>query len=109
MSAFVSIATVAAVVVQPQAVRQRLQQRQQRQVAEEEADDARRQPDVDLVSAGVIALSAVAPSFAIALGLGTGYVFCMVAPLFGISLLWEHSARPRPSRDLWINVALCWR
>ncbi len=105
MSAFVSIATIAAAVVQPQAVRQRLQQRQ---VAEEEAADARRQPDVDLVPAGAIALSAVAPSSAIALGLGTAYVFGMVAPLFGLSLPWEHSARPRPSRDLWINVALCW-
>jgi cytochrome c biogenesis protein CcdA len=41
------------------------------------------------VLAGVIALSAVAPSFAIALGLGTAYVFGMVAPLFTISLLWE--------------------
>jgi cytochrome c biogenesis protein CcdA len=41
------------------------------------------------VLAGVIALSAVAPSFAIALGLGTAYVFGMVAPLFVISLLWE--------------------
>lgn len=41
------------------------------------------------VLAGVIALSAVAPSFAVALGLGTAYVFGMVAPLFAISLLWE--------------------
>lgn len=41
------------------------------------------------VLAGVIALSSVAPSFAIALGLGTAYVFGMVAPLFAISLLWE--------------------
>jgi cytochrome c biogenesis protein CcdA len=41
------------------------------------------------VLAGVIALSAVAPSFAIALGLGIAYVFGMVAPLFVISLLWE--------------------
>lgn len=42
------------------------------------------------VLAGVIALSSVAPSFFIALGLGTAYVFGMVAPLFVISLLWEH-------------------
>jgi cytochrome c-type biogenesis protein len=42
------------------------------------------------VLAGMIALSSVAPSFAIALGLGTAYVFGMVAPLFIISLLWEH-------------------
>ncbi len=42
------------------------------------------------VLAGVIALSSVAPSFWLALGLGTAYVFGMVAPLFVISLLWEH-------------------
>src|SRR5579859_8184201 len=42
------------------------------------------------VLAGVIALSSVAPSFLLALGLGTSYVFGMVAPLFVISLLWEH-------------------
>lgn len=42
------------------------------------------------VLAGVIALSSVAPSFLMALGLGTAYVFGMVAPLFVISLLWEH-------------------
>lgn len=41
------------------------------------------------VLAGVIALSAVAPSFAVALGLGAAYVFGMVAPLFVISLAWE--------------------
>jgi cytochrome c-type biogenesis protein len=41
------------------------------------------------VLAGVIALSSVAPSFALALGLGSAYVFGMVAPLFVISLLWE--------------------
>lgn len=41
------------------------------------------------VLAGMIALSSVAPSFAVALGLGTAYVFGMVAPLFAISLLWE--------------------
>ncbi|HET7639656.1 MAG TPA: cytochrome c biogenesis CcdA family protein [Ktedonobacteraceae bacterium] len=42
------------------------------------------------VLAGVIALASVAPSFLLALGLGTAYVFGMVAPLFVISLLWEH-------------------
>ena len=42
------------------------------------------------VLAGVIALSSVAPSFLLALGLGTAYVFGMVAPLFVISLLWEY-------------------
>lgn len=41
------------------------------------------------VLAGVIALSSVASSFGMALGLGTAYVFGMVAPLFAISLLWE--------------------
>jgi cytochrome c biogenesis protein CcdA len=42
------------------------------------------------VLAGVIALSSVASSFALALLLGTAYVFGMVAPLFVIALLWEH-------------------
>jgi cytochrome c-type biogenesis protein len=41
------------------------------------------------VLAGVVALSGVASSFALALGLGLAYVFGMVAPLFVISLLWE--------------------
>ncbi|MGH8471521.1 MAG: cytochrome c biogenesis CcdA family protein [Gammaproteobacteria bacterium] len=41
------------------------------------------------VLAGVIALSSVASSFGLALGLGVAYVFGMVAPLFAISLLWE--------------------
>lgn len=41
------------------------------------------------VLAGVIALAGVASSFGLALGLGTAYVFGMVAPLFIISLLWE--------------------
>jgi cytochrome c biogenesis protein CcdA len=41
------------------------------------------------VLAGVIALSSVASSFVLALGLGTAYVFGMVAPLFVIALLWE--------------------
>lgn len=42
------------------------------------------------VLAGVIALSSVASSFWLALGLGTAYVFGMVAPLFVIALLWDH-------------------
>ncbi|MCA1687023.1 MAG: hypothetical protein LC714_00110 [Actinobacteria bacterium] len=42
------------------------------------------------VLAGVIALSGIASSFGLALGLGAAYVFGMVAPLFVISLLWEH-------------------
>lgn len=41
------------------------------------------------VLAGVIALSGVASSFVLALGLGSAYVFGMVAPLFIIALLWE--------------------
>lgn len=41
------------------------------------------------VLAGVIALSGIASSFWLALGLGAAYVFGMVAPLFAISLLWE--------------------
>ncbi len=41
------------------------------------------------VLAGVIALSGIASSFGLALGLGAAYVFGMVAPLFAISLLWE--------------------
>ena len=41
------------------------------------------------VLAGVIALSGLASSFTVALGLGLAYVFGMVAPLFVISLLWE--------------------
>jgi cytochrome c-type biogenesis protein len=40
------------------------------------------------VLAGVIALSGVAGSFGAAVGLGSAYVFGMVAPLFVISLLW---------------------
>jgi cytochrome c biogenesis protein CcdA len=41
------------------------------------------------VLAGVIALSSVVSSFWLALGLGTAYVFGMVAPLFLIALLWD--------------------
>lgn len=41
------------------------------------------------VLAGVIALSGVASSFALALGLGAAYVVGMVAPLFVLALLWE--------------------
>ncbi|MFC0808868.1 cytochrome c biogenesis CcdA family protein [Ensifer sp. P24N7] len=41
------------------------------------------------VLAGVIALSSVAQSFTVALGLGVAYVFGMVAPLFMISVLWD--------------------
>jgi cytochrome c biogenesis protein CcdA len=41
------------------------------------------------VLAGVIALSSVASSFGLALGLGLAYVFGMVAPLFAISFAWE--------------------
>lgn len=41
------------------------------------------------VLAGVVALSSVAQSFTVALGLGVAYVFGMVAPLFLISVLWD--------------------
>jgi cytochrome c biogenesis protein CcdA len=41
------------------------------------------------VLAGLIALSGVASSFVLALGLGAAYVFGMMAPLFVISLLWD--------------------
>jgi len=41
------------------------------------------------VLAGVLALSGAASSFVKAVGLGSAYVFGMVAPLFVISLLWE--------------------
>jgi cytochrome c-type biogenesis protein len=41
------------------------------------------------VLAGVLALSGVASSFGVAVGLGSAYVFGMVAPLFVMSLLWE--------------------
>ena len=41
------------------------------------------------VLAGVVALSGLASSFLVSLGLGLAYVFGMVAPLFVIALLWE--------------------
>lgn len=41
------------------------------------------------VLAGVVALSSVAQSFGVALGLGVAYVFGMAAPLFLISVLWD--------------------
>lgn len=41
------------------------------------------------VLAGVIALSGMASSFGVALGLGLAYVVGMVGPLFTIALLWE--------------------
>ncbi|MHB8596283.1 MAG: cytochrome c biogenesis CcdA family protein [Ktedonobacteraceae bacterium] len=41
------------------------------------------------VLAGVIALSSIASSFWLALGLGSAYVFGMVTPLFVIALLWD--------------------
>ncbi len=58
------------------------------------------------VLAGVIALSSVAQSFTIALGLGLAYVFGMVAPLFFISMLWDRfdwrsSWLFRPRRFTW--------
>ncbi|MGI8439768.1 MAG: cytochrome c biogenesis CcdA family protein [Thermoleophilaceae bacterium] len=58
------------------------------------------------VLAGVIALSGLTSSFGLALGLGSAYVFGMVAPLFVISLLWERfdwrsSALFRPRSFTW--------
>lgn len=58
------------------------------------------------VLAGVIALSGIASSFGLALGLGTAYAFGMVAPLFLMSLLWERydwrsSRLFRPRRFTW--------
>lgn len=41
------------------------------------------------VLAGVVALSGIASSFWLAIGLGAAYVFGMVTPLFIIALLWE--------------------
>jgi cytochrome c-type biogenesis protein len=41
------------------------------------------------VLAGVVALSGMASSFTVALGLGAAYTFGMVAPLFALALLWE--------------------
>lgn len=59
------------------------------------------------VLAGVIALSGVAQSFGIALGLGSAYVFGMVAPLFVISLLWER--RDWRSSRLFRPRSFTWR
>lgn len=59
------------------------------------------------VLAGVIALSGVASSFALALGLGAAYVFGMVAPLFAISLLWER--RDWGSSRLFRPRSFTWR
>src|SRR5712671_3195542 len=59
------------------------------------------------VLAGVIALSSVASSFWLALGLGTAYVFGMVVPLFVIALLWDRYDW-RASR-LFRHRAFTWR
>lgn len=58
------------------------------------------------VLAGVLALSSLASSAALAAGLGSAYVFGTVAPLFAISLLWERfdwrsSALFRPRMVTW--------
>lgn len=62
------------------------------------------------VLAGVIALSGVASSFGLALGLGAAYVFGMVAPLFVIALLWERfdwrSSRLFRPRSITLRVGL---
>ncbi|MGH2658313.1 MAG: cytochrome c biogenesis CcdA family protein [Actinomycetota bacterium] len=59
------------------------------------------------VLAGVIALSGVASSFALAVGLGSAYVLGMVAPLFAISLLWER--RDWRSSRLFRPRSFTWR
>lgn len=59
------------------------------------------------VLAGVVALSSVASSFGLALGLGAAYVFGMVAPLFLISLLWE--SRDWRRSGLFRQKRLSWR
>jgi cytochrome c-type biogenesis protein len=60
------------------------------------------------VLAGVIALSGIASSFGVSLGLGAAYVFGMVAPLFVISLLWERAGALRGGR-LFRPRSLTWR
>ncbi|MQA17373.1 MAG: cytochrome c biogenesis protein CcdA, partial [Pseudonocardiaceae bacterium] len=59
------------------------------------------------VLAGVIALSGLSSSFAVALGLGGSYVFGMVAPLFTIALLWER--RDWTSSRLFRPRSYTWR
>lgn len=59
------------------------------------------------VLAGVIALAGVASSFGAALGLGTAYVFGMVAPLFVISTLWDRY--DWPSTRLFRPRSFSWR
>jgi cytochrome c-type biogenesis protein len=60
------------------------------------------------VLAGVIALSGIASSFGLSLGLGAAYVFGMVAPLFVISLLWERAGALRGGR-LFRPRSFTWR
>ena len=60
------------------------------------------------VLAGVVALSGVASSFGLSLGLGAAYVFGMVAPLFVISLLWERTSSLRAGR-LFRPRSVTWR
>ncbi|MGH2714966.1 MAG: cytochrome c biogenesis CcdA family protein [Thermoleophilaceae bacterium] len=60
------------------------------------------------VLAGVVALSGVASSFGLSLGLGAAYVFGMVAPLFVISLLWERTVALRAGR-LFRPRSFTWR
>ena len=59
------------------------------------------------VLAGVLALSGLSSSFAVALGLGGAYVFGMVAPLFIIALLWER--RDWASSRLFRPRSYTWR
>ncbi|MBW3603050.1 MAG: cytochrome c biogenesis protein CcdA [Actinobacteria bacterium] len=59
------------------------------------------------VLAGVIALSGLSSSFAVALGLGGAYVFGMVAPLFALALAWER--RDWTSSRLFRPRSYTWR
>lgn len=59
------------------------------------------------VLAGVVALSGLASSFALALGLGVAYVVGMVAPLFIISLTWAR--RDWSSSRLFRPRTFTWR
>lgn len=59
------------------------------------------------VLAGVIALSGLSSSFAVALGLGGAYVFGMVAPLFALALAWER--RDWASSRLFRPRSYTWR
>lgn len=60
------------------------------------------------VLAGVLALSGVASSFGLALGLGSAFVFGMVAPLFVLALVWERLGE-RAKRGIFRPRSFSWR